>query len=247
MAWRTRRDGSRWWHPTCFLGGIGIAIAAVTSPLDALGESESMIAHVTQHVILADFAAPLLLLGLTPAMQRPLARGLARVQRSRGRLGQLAAFALSPVGGFTIWTVGTYVWLVPPLHRAAVPDGPLHALDHTTFLVLGLFVWIGAFDPRPATEWRRALRCGGLPWWARHVYAMVTRLTMLPAAFLIWLAPVTAYHRGADPPGPYSVEGDLERAASVMIGFEMLLGGLAVVLAFVFVSVHEGRERARTL
>ena len=67
---------------------------------------------------------------------------------------------------------------------------------------------------------------------------------MLPPAFAIWLASDTGYHPpDSSPPGGISLAGDRERAAPVIIGFEMLLAGLAVVLAFVLVSVHEGRQR----
>lgn len=53
--------------------------------------------------------------------------------------------------------------------------------------------WSGsAFDPREERPLGRGLREGGLPWWGRHTYAMGTRLALVPAAAVLWLAPGTA-------------------------------------------------------
>lgn len=241
---RRRFAGWSWWRPLAFISGIAVALGTVLSALDRLGEEGSLTAHVVQHVLLADLAAPLLVLGLPPAAQLAVGATLERAARRNTPAARALTRAVSPLGALILWSVATYVWLIPPLHRLAVPDGLVHALDHVSFLAFGLLIWLGAFDPRPTRDWRTGLLRGGLPWWARHIYAMATRLAMLPAAIAIWLAGNTAYHpAGVSPPGGISLAGDRERAASVMIGFEMLLAVLAVVLAFIFVSVYEGRQR----
>lgn len=248
---RDRFRGWRSWRPTAFALGGAVAVATVVLPLDRLGEQSLLTAHVAQHVLLADLAAPLLLLGLPLPVRRWLRGAFVRLGALDSRGARLVRLALSPIGAFVLWAAATYVWIVPALHRLAVPDGPVHLLDHLSFLAFGLLIWLGAFDPRaqPAVKnWealKAALRVGGLPWWARHVYAMVTRLAMLPAAFAIWLASESAYYRDQRPlPFGISRDGDQERAASIMIGYEMVLAGLAVVLAFIFVSISEGRARA---
>lgn len=249
MAWlgaglRRRFAGWSWWRPLAFLSGITVALATSLSALDGLGEEGFLTAHVAQHVLLADLAAPLLLLGLPPEAKRMLGGALERAAEGETFAARTLTRAVSPVGALILWAAANYVWLIPPLHRLAVPDGFAHGLDHLSFLTFGLLIWLGAFDPRPTRHWRSGLLLGGLPWWARHIYAMATRLAMFPAGFAIWLASDTAYHpAGASLPGGISLAGDRERAASVIVGFEMLLAGLAVVLAFVFVSVHEGRQR----
>lgn len=243
---RARFRGWGWWRPPAFIAGSVIALSATLSQLDALGEEGLLTAHVTQHLMLADLAAPLLLLGLPLKAREAMGKVLARLAARPELAPRIITLLLSPVGAFVAWAVVTYVWFVPPLHRLAIPDGPVHFLDHVSFLVFGLAIWLGAFDPRRTRDVRAGLRLGGLPWWGRHIYAMVTRLAMLPVAFAVWLAGPATYYAVESPlPFGLSRPGDQERAASVMIGFEMLLFGLAVVLAFIFVSVHEGRERAR--
>ncbi|MGH2804898.1 MAG: cytochrome c oxidase assembly protein [Thermoleophilaceae bacterium] len=229
-----------------FLIGLAIAAAAVASPLDQLGEDDLLTAHLAQHIALGDFAAPLILLGLPASARRWLGASLAGLARSPARWARLATAALSPLGAFAIWAVVTYLWFVPALHRLAVPAGAVHLLDHLSFLAFGLLIWLGAFDPRPTRDLRTGLRLGGIPWWGRHGYAMVSRLAMLPPAFAVWLSSVSSYHDLSQPWSfGISRAEDQEAAASVMIGFEMLLFAFAICLLFIFVSVSEGRARAR--
>ncbi len=228
----------------CFLLGAGLAVAAVLSPLERLGEQGLVTAHVTQHIVLGDVAAPLLLLGLPAAARGWLRTRLLALGRAERGPRAVLARALSPVGALVIWALATYAWFVPPLHRLAVPTGPVHVLDHLSFLGFGLLVWLIPFDPRPQTSLREGLRRGGLPWWGRHIYAMTSRLAMLFPPIAVWLASGASYHpAGVELPFGYSYAADQARAAQVIVGFEMLLFGLAFVLAFIFLAIAEGRER----
>ena len=249
---RGRGPSWRWWAVPAFLLGWLLALGSVLTPFDIRGEEGSLTAHVLQHVILGDLAAPLLLIGLPPALGLLFGRWYERATRGGGRRARVVELALSPAGALVLWSVATYVWLAPPVHRLAIPDGVAHFLDHWSFLLFGLLVWLPAFDFRHGVrvrDWETLkatlTRCD-LPWWARHVYAMVSRLAMLPAVALLWLAPTSAYYLSADaPPGGVTQKDDQVRAASLMLGFEILLSALAVVLAFIWVSVSEGRARAR--
>ena len=146
-----------------------------------------------------------------------------------------------------IWTAATYVWLHPTVHGAAVERGPFHLLDQLSFLVFGFLIWLGAFDPRPEAQAGVGLRRGGMPWWARHIYAMATRFVITPAAFVIWFASASAYH-AADRPWPFSQTRSEDQigAGTMMLGFEMVLFSFAIVLAFIFIQVSEGRRRGRS-
>jgi hypothetical protein len=75
---------------------------------------------------------------------------------------------------------------------------------------------------------------------------MVSRLAVLPPAFVVWLSSASSYH-ALDGPWAFGLDPseDQELAASIMIGFEMILFSFAVVLLFIFVSVSEGRARTR--
>ncbi len=249
---RRRRPRWPWWAVLAFVLGWLLALGAVLSPLDALGEDGSLSAHIAQHVILGDLAAPLLLIGLPPALGLIAGRWYRGATHGGDRRARGLKLALSPVGALVLWALATYVWIAPPLHRLAIPDGFVHLLDHTSFLVFGLLVWLAAFDFRKGSrvrDWetlKATFTSCDLPWWARHVYAMVSRLAMLPAVAVLWLATTSAYYLSAEPPpGGLTQKQDQVQAASMMLGFEILLSGLAVVLAFIWVSVSEGRARDR--
>ena len=247
---RRRTPRWRWWAVLTFVLGWLLALGAVLSPLDTLGEDGSLSAHIAQHVILGDLAAPLLLIGLPPTLGLILGRWYTRAARGSDRRARGLKLALSPAGALVLWALATYVWIAPPLHRLAIPDGFVHFLDHTSFLAFGLLVWLAAFDFRRGArvrDWetlKATLTSCDLPWWARHVYAMVSRLAMLPAVAVLWLATTSAYYLSTEPPpGGLTQKEDQVRAASMMLGFEILLSGLAVVLAFIWISVSEGRAR----
>lgn len=136
-----------------------------------------------------------------------------------------------------LWTVATYAWYTPMLQRLATPGSAIHILDHVSFLTFGLLIWLAPFDVRPGVSGRRSLRDGGLPWWARHAYAMGARVILLPAAMALWFVP--GYQPSVTSGQRTPQQAD---AAGLMIGFEMMLFTVAFVLAFVFFAVHEGRR-----
>src|SRR3954469_3628730 len=75
LAKRERRVPG--WRQACFAGGLVVLIAADVPPLGNIAE-ELVVAHMGQHLLIADIAALLLTLGLTgPVLQPVLAvRGL---------------------------------------------------------------------------------------------------------------------------------------------------------------------------
>ena len=239
---RHRFRNWRWWQASSFMAGIAAVTATVLTPLESLGQRDLLTAHVGQHLVLGDIAAPLLLLGLPPEGRRWLRTRLLALNQNPRPWARLLSWGLSPIGALILWALAAYAWYTPPLHRLAVDGGPLHLLDHLSFLGFGMLLWLAAFDPREPQGLRRGLREGGLPWWGRHAYAMCSRVMMVPAAALLWLAP--NYHAAARLPLGYSPAGDQVAAASLLVGFEMVLFASAFVLIFLFLATAEGRRQA---
>ena len=79
-AWR-RRPGA-WWRAASFAGGVALVVGALNSPLGTIATEYLVLFHLLQNVMISDWAPPLLLIGLTPAMRAALARRGGR--RSRG-------------------------------------------------------------------------------------------------------------------------------------------------------------------
>jgi cytochrome c oxidase assembly factor CtaG len=168
------------WRAGLLLFGSAVLVAGVAGPLDRAGRDGLLTAHIVQHIVLADLAAPLLVLSVPPAVRR---RMLAH--RAGAVVGR--PFLILP-----LWAALIYLWFVPSLHRQAMPGGPAHLADQAAFFVAGLLLW-AIIDARTDRPLGTALRTGGLPWWARHLYAMGSRTLRIPAAVL-WASPDARDH-----------------------------------------------------
>jgi cytochrome c oxidase assembly factor CtaG len=130
------------WRQGCFYGGIALQVVTLAA-LGGLAD-ELFVAHMTEHLLLADVGALLLVLGLTGPV-------LAPVLRLPG-LRHLAALT-HPVAAFALWTADLWLWHVPSVHDAAVRHAGLHALQHTAFVACGVLMWMALLGPLPKPAW----------------------------------------------------------------------------------------------
>jgi cytochrome c oxidase assembly factor CtaG len=131
------------WRQACFYGGLVVIVVALTSPLGSAAE-DRFVAHMAEHLLIADIAALLLVLGLTGPMLAPLLR--VRL------LGPLRALA-HPLVALPLWALDLYVWHIPALHEAAVRHEAVHALQHGLFITCGVLMWMPLFGPLPKPAW----------------------------------------------------------------------------------------------
>jgi putative membrane protein len=127
----------------CFGAGVLLVFAALVSPVAHLG-GELVLAHMIQHLLMADLGALLIVLGLTGPLLQPLL-GL----RFVGRLRVLA----NPAVALPLWIVDLYVWHLPALYQAALHSQAVHALEHTSFVFFGITMWMALLGPLPQPEW----------------------------------------------------------------------------------------------
>ena len=71
-AWR-RESAAGIGHAVAFGAGVVLIVAALNSPLETIAVDYLVLFHLLQNVIIADWAPPLLILGLTPAMRGAIA------------------------------------------------------------------------------------------------------------------------------------------------------------------------------
>ncbi|GAA4330409.1 hypothetical protein GCM10023144_18070 [Pigmentiphaga soli] len=127
-----------------FYAGLLALVAALVSPLDALG-GLLFSAHMVQHEMLMIVAAPLLVLG------RPLAvwawalpaaasGGIARACRGPvlGRIWDALTYAPA---AWALHGIALWAWHVPALFQAALADDGIHTLQHASFFVTALLFW----------------------------------------------------------------------------------------------------------
>jgi putative membrane protein len=123
--------------------GIALVVAALATPLAHLG-GELILAHMAQHLLMADVGALLIVIGLTGPLLQPLL--------ALPVIGRLRVLS-HPVVAFSLWAIDLYVWHLPPLYQAALSSQPVHALQHTTFVFFGVGMWFALLGPLPQPAW----------------------------------------------------------------------------------------------
>jgi putative membrane protein len=134
------------WQAGCFGAGLLVLLVALVSPLDALSGQLSA-AHMVQHMLVMNLAAPLLALGspavvllhgVPPAYRRPL-----------GKLWRwLDPAALRrPVAPWVLYSAALWAWHLPGLYQAALRHPVVHDLQHLTVFAAAFVFWRAVLDP----------------------------------------------------------------------------------------------------
>lgn len=213
-----------------FCAGLTLVVASLVSPVAHLGE-ELVLAHMAQHLAMADLGALLIVLGLTGPLLQPIL-----AIRAVDRLRALT----HPVAAFSLWVVDLYVWHLPPLYQAALSSELVHALQHATFLAFGINMWLALLGPLPMPEWFG----NG----ARLLYVVAVRLSgALLANVLMWSETVL-YPDYAPGEAVWGISPLSDQATAGVI---MMVEGSVltiVLLGWLFLkAAREGEERQRLL
>ncbi len=140
---RARPFGGRdWARVASFAAGLVVLFVALCSPIDTLGEERLFSVHMLQHLLLADIAPILLLLGLTRAFMRPAVRRLRPVEESLGPVAHPLVALVALVA--TMWA-----WHLPALYELALGHPWAHALEHAMFITAGIAFWWFLIEPVP--------------------------------------------------------------------------------------------------
>jgi len=123
------------------LFGLGIALVAIplNSPLETIAVHYLLVVHLLQNVMVADWAPPLLVLGLTPAMRAVVA--------ARG--GRWLAALTRPRVALPLWLAVWYGVHLPAFYDYALRHPWLLNLEHGLLLGAGLVFWWPVFSELP--------------------------------------------------------------------------------------------------
>jgi cytochrome c oxidase assembly factor CtaG len=127
------------WRVAIFALGVLLIVGAVNSPLETLAAHYLLVVHLLQNVMVADWAPPLLVLGLTLAMRAAVAR----------RGGRAFTWLTRPKIALAVWLVGWY-----GIHFAGFYDFALRNpwalnVEHALLIVIGLLFWWPVFSASP--------------------------------------------------------------------------------------------------
>jgi len=129
-----------------YYSGLLVFYLAVGSPLDQIGERFLFSAHMLQHMLIVNLAAPLVLTGmpvwlLDCLIDRPVVRPLVR---------RLTA----PVVAAVVYALCLSIWHVPAAYDAALRDKLLHVVQHLMFFAAALVLWWPLVSPSQAAPRR---------------------------------------------------------------------------------------------
>lgn len=133
-----------------FALGIAAVVAALVSPLDALSDQLSA-AHMVQHMLLMQIAAPLLVLA-APGRVLPWSFDRSALEtfscwRLRLAIGASRAGLGRPLLVWMLFAVTLWLWHWPGLYQAALRRPVIHDLQHLAFFATACLFWRVLFVP----------------------------------------------------------------------------------------------------
>jgi putative membrane protein len=139
----SRRLGAR---EACFAGGTVALFLALVWPLDVLGE-HLVWAHMAQHAVLMNLAAPLL------ALANPAAAMLRALPRAWRRGAAMLLWQPGLLAATALHLALLWAWHVPSAIAAALESEALHIAMHATLLVAALLFWTAVLRPAGGRHW----------------------------------------------------------------------------------------------
>jgi putative membrane protein len=118
-----------------FALGLALVVAALCSPLETIARHYLLLFHLLGNVMIADWAPPLLILGLTPEMRASIAR---RGGRPLGRITQ-------PWVSLPVWLGVWYLVHLPGFYDYALRHIWALNVEHALLIAAGLLFWWTVF------------------------------------------------------------------------------------------------------
>lgn len=138
-------------HWIFYWSGLATLFFALGSPVDAIGDQWLLLAHMLQHVMLADLAPPLLILGIrAPVLPLGMPRAALRRLAHRGWLGRFWGVATKPWVALPAWAAATWVWAIPSVFDFAAQHVVVHTIEHLTLFYTGMALWWLIITPLPS-------------------------------------------------------------------------------------------------
>jgi putative membrane protein len=222
------------WHIGMLCWAIGFF-----SPVHSLGE-DLLSAHMAQHLLIADLAAPFLLAGVrNPVLMFYLPKPVLATLARSGAPRRFFRWLRRPLVAVPIYAVVLYGWHFSFAFEPAVRYPLVHALQHMSFVGIGILVWWAALEPK-----RRRLR--GDLW--KIPYLLGARMIgmMLGMSFVLIRVPVyTGVYGSGDRGHGLSALGDQQLAGGMMVSLDILIMVFALCFFFFRAAQESAREEER--
>jgi putative membrane protein len=227
------------WQQAAWWVGIGLLTIALLGPPDAY-DDRLLSAHMSQHLLLGDVAAPFLLLGMrAPLLLFYLPRPALVLLARRRSLRRAFALARQPLVALPLYVLTVYLWHVSALFEGAVEHPLLHALQHECFLAANLLLWWPVIEPQ-----RR--RMGGQLWKIGYIFAarMSTMFLGMVFVFARGILYADVYGRGLRE--GITPRADQQTAGGLMMTLDIVIMVVAVCWFFWLASREHDASGAPT-
>jgi cytochrome c oxidase assembly factor CtaG len=220
-----RRERPPAWRVVLFALGLLLIAGALNSPLETIAANYLLLFHLLQNVMIADWAPPLLILGLTPSMRASVARAG----------GKPFAALTRPRVALPVWLVGWYA-----IHLALFYDFALrHAwtlnIEHALLIAIGFLFWWPVLADQPADI--------GAPVKIGYLGAAFVGSTFLGLGLTFASTPFYDFYAEAPRLWGISPEKD-QNFGGILMNVEQAFVFLAAILYFVVKLIPE-EERTR--
>ncbi|MGE0600414.1 MAG: cytochrome c oxidase assembly protein [Dehalococcoidia bacterium] len=234
LANRSNRGNQRWlWTEALGLLGILFIVAALVSPIDALGELSASV-HMEQHMLLLLLAPACLILGKAdvalPALL-PRSRTIRRLERRTHWLAH-------PLATWFIFAAVFWAWHLPVMYEFALHNPLIHELEHATMFTAGL-LWF-----------RVALRYPGrkdFGFGESILWVVTTGLQMSALTALMAFSEGPWYADYANNPGAWIINSTTDQQLAGVVAWAAATPILLALVAWMFArwfAVEERRARA---
>jgi putative membrane protein len=153
LALRSNTDNNFWMKLAAGLLGYALLGIALAGPLD--GYSGDMFAvHMSQHIVIAMFAAPLLLIARPmPAyiwsLPRPMRVGTGAALSGSGLVIRVLRGVTHPKVALPVFILTLYGWHIPAAYNGSLENEWLHLFMHLTMFSTAVFFWWPIVGPPP--------------------------------------------------------------------------------------------------
>jgi putative membrane protein len=207
-----------------FAGALIVILFSLCGPVDELEDDRLFFAHMLQHLMLCLVMPPLLLLGLTDWMARPLVmyrwvRPLARV-------------AFNPLAAFMAYNGALVAIHAPRVYEMMCRNDSMHIAMHLVLMVVGVIFWWPLLSPLP--EMPR------LSYPAQMLYLFLVLIPMAAVAAPISFATSVIYPWYLEGPHPFGVSPLADQMAG---GLLMWVGAGFYVICVATLIFHRWAQR----
>ncbi|MBH65645.1 MAG: hypothetical protein CL784_03940 [Chloroflexi bacterium] len=200
LAMRSDTDSDYWSKVAASLFGFVLLAISLAGPLDYYS-GELFASHMAQHIVIAMFSAPLLLMARPMpayiwALPRPIRIGAGTALTGSGVIVRALRALTRPVVALPLFIGTLYVWHIPEAYNSSLENDWVHLFMHFTMFTTAVLFWWPIVGPPPIRT--------QLSYPQRIVYLLLAVTPTALLAAIITLTNSVLYEFYLDQPGHFS-------------------------------------------